>query len=174
MRISDGEKEAAMGIKTAEERSLDYRNAMAQLAGAVNVVTTDGPAGRAGFSATAVCSVSDNPPTLLVCINRSSSAYRMLFENAVVCVNTLSADQQPLSQLFGGKTPMEERFAGGEWSSLETGAPVLKGALASFDCRVRAIHDGSTHDIIICDVVDTAIGEGEEALLYFKRAYRTL
>ncbi len=107
-----------MGIKTAEERSLDYRNAMAQLAGAVNIVTTDGPAGRAGFSATAVCSVSDNPPTLLVCINRSSSAYRMLFENAVVCVNTLSADQQPLSQLFGGKTPMEERFAGGEWSSL--------------------------------------------------------
>ena len=172
--MSEGEKEAAMGIKTAEERSLDYRNAMAQLAGAVNIVTTDGPAGRAGFSATAVCSVSDNPPTLLVCINRSSSAYRMLFENAVVCVNTLSADQQPLSQLFGGKPPMEERFAGGEWSSLETGAPILKGALASFDCRVRAIHDGSTHDIIICDVVDTAVGEGEEALLYFKRAYRTL
>jgi len=79
-----------------------------------------------------------------------------------------------LSQLFGGKTPMEKRFAGGEWSSLETGAPILKGALASFDCRVRAIHDGSTHDIIICDVVDTAVGEGEEALLYFKRAYRTL
>lgn len=168
------EKEAAMEIKTAETRSLDYRNAMSQLAGAVNIVTTDGAAGRAGLAATAVCSVSDNPPTLLVCINRSSSAHRLLFENGVICVNTLGGDQEKLSQLFGGKTPIEERFAAAEWSTLETGAPVLKGALASFDCRVRTIHDGSTHDIIICDVVDTVIGEGEEALIYFKRGYRKL
>lgn len=168
------EKEAAMEIKTAETRSLDYRKAMSQLAGAVNIVTTDGAAGRAGFAATAVCSVSDNPPTLLVCINRNSSAHRFLFENGVICVNTLAGDQETLSQLFGGKTPIEERFAAAEWSALETGAPVLKGALASFDCRVRTIHDGSTHDIIICDVVDTVIGKGEEALIYFKRGYRKL
>lgn len=73
---------------------------MSQLAGIV--MSTDGPAGRAGFRRTAVCmAYPDNPPALLICINRSSSAYRMLFENAVVCVNTLSAGQQPLSQLFG-------------------------------------------------------------------------
>jgi len=168
------EREAEMSIKTAEERSLDYRNAMSQLAGAVNIVTTDGPAGRAGFAATAVCSVSDSPPTVLVCINRNSSAHRYLFENGVICINTLAGDQEALSQLFGGKTPIDERFAGGEWSTLETGAPVLKGALASFDCRVRTIHDGSTHDIIICDVVDTALGDKEDALIYFKRGYRTL
>ncbi len=174
MQTTSLKKDDMMETKTAEERSLDYRNAMAQLAGAVNIVTTDGPAGRAGFAATAVCSVSDNPPTLLVCINRNSSAYRFLSENGVICVNTLAGDQEGLSQLFGGKTPIDTRFAAAEWSTLATGAPVLEGALASFDCRVRAIHDGNTHDILICDVVDTSVGTGEEALIYFKRGYRKL
>lgn len=168
------DKDTEMETKTAEQRSLDYRNAMAQLAGAVNIVTTDGPEGRAGFAATAVCSVSDNPPTLLVCLNRNSSAYRYVAGNGVVCINTLAADQEQLSSLFGGKTPIDQRFAAGEWSTLETGAPLLAGALCSFDCRIRTIHDGGTHDILICDVMDTVIGEGEEALVYFKRAYRHL
>lgn len=76
MRMMSLEKEAEMETKTAEQRSLEYRNAMARLGAAVNIVTTDGVAGRAGFAATAVCSVSDNPPTLLVCLNRNASAYR--------------------------------------------------------------------------------------------------
>ncbi|MBP1878860.1 flavin reductase [Agrobacterium rubi] len=163
-----------METKTAEERSLGYRNAMSQLAGAVNIVTTDGSAGRAGFAATAVCSVSDSPPTLLVCLNRNSSAYKSVVGNGVVCINTLAADQEQLSSLFGGKTPVDERFAAGEWSKLETGAPVLTGALCSFDCRIRTVHDGGTHDILICDVLDTVVNTGEEALIYFKRAYRHL
>lgn len=167
-------KDAEMELKTAEQRSLDYRNAMAQLAGAVNIVTTDGPEGRAGFAATAVCSVSDNPPTLLVCINRNSSAHKYVTENGVLCVNTLAADQQELSALFGGKTPIDVRFAAGEWKRLETGAPALIGALASFDCRIRTVHDGGTHDILICDVLDSVIGDADEALIYFRRGYRSL
>ncbi|WP_320198708.1 flavin reductase [Agrobacterium sp. rho-13.3] len=167
-------KEAAMDTKTAEQRSLDYRNAMSQLAGAVNIVTTDGPAGRAGFAATAVCSVSDSPPTLLVCLNRNSSAHKFVVGNGVVCINTLAADQEQLSGLFGGKTPMDARFEAGEWTTQETGSPLLHGALVSFDCRIRTIHDGGTHDILICEVLDTIIRDGEEALIYFKRAYRHL
>lgn len=163
-----------MESKTAEQRSLDYRNAMSQLAGAVNIVTTDGPEGRAGFAATAVCSVSDNPPTLLVCLNKNSSTYRFVVGNGVISVNTLSADQEPLSNLFGGKTPTDTRFAAGEWKTLETGSPVLAGALCSFDCRICTIHDGGTHDILVCDVLETVVGEGEEALIYFKRGYRQL
>ncbi|NTF33640.1 flavin reductase [Rhizobium skierniewicense] len=166
------EKDTAMETKTAEDLSLGFRNAMSRLAGAVNIVTTDGPAGKAGFAATAVCSVSDSPPTLLVCLNRNSSAYKFVVENGVVCVNTLAADQEQLSSLFGGKTPIEERFAAGEWNKLETGSPVLTGALCSFDCQIRTIHDGGTHDILICDVRDTVVNTGEEALIYFKRAYR--
>lgn len=174
MRMMSLEKEAEVETKTAQERSLDYRNAMARLGAAVNIVTTDGVAGRAGFAATAVCSVSDNPPTLLVCLNRGSSAYNVVKGNSVICVNTLASKHEVLSTLFGGKTPAEERFAAGSWGVLETGAPVLEDALVSFDCRIREAHDGGTHDILICDVVDMKINEGDEALMYFNRRYRVL
>src|ERR1700738_4092818 len=93
----------------------DYRDAMARLGAAVSIVTTDGPAGRAGFTASAVCSVTDDPPTLLVCMNRASSAYLSVTGNNVVCVNVLSAQQEPLSRLFGGKVPAAERFAAAVW-----------------------------------------------------------
>ncbi|HCV73902.1 MAG TPA: pyrimidine utilization flavin reductase protein F [Agrobacterium sp.] len=174
MRMMSLEKEAEMETKTAQERSLDYRKAMARLGAAVNIVTTDGAAGRAGFAATAVCSVSDNPPTLLVCLNRGSSAYNVVKGNGVICVNTLASKHEVLSTLFGGKTPAEERFAAGSWGVLETGSPVLEDALVSFDCRIREAHDGGTHDILICDVVDMKINEGDEALMYFNRRYRVL
>lgn len=174
MQAESLEKDSKMETKTAEERSLDYRNAMARLGAAVNIVTTDGPGGKAGFAATAVCSVSDNPPTLLVCLNKGSSAYKAVIENGVICVNTLESAHQSLSGVFGGKTPMVERFAAGTWYTSSTGAPVLDGALASFDCRIRTISDGGTHDILICDVVDTVASEGEVALMYFNRRYRTL
>ncbi len=174
MRMMSLEKEPGMQTKTAQERSLDYRNAMARLGAAVNIVTTDGTAGRAGFAATAVCSVSDNPPTLLVCLNRGSSAYKVVKANGVICVNTLAAHHEVLSTLFGGRTPAEERFAAGSWGQLATGAPVLEDALVSFDCRIREAHDGGTHDILICDVVDMKINDGDEALMYFNRRYRVL
>jgi flavin reductase len=174
MQAQSLEEDKNMETRTAEERSLDYRNAMARLGAAVNIVTTDGPGGKAGFAATAVCSVSDNPPTLLVCLNKGSSAYKAVIENGVICVNTLESGHQELSGVFGGKTPMAERFAAGSWQTAVTGSPVLEGALASFDCRIRTISDGGTHDILICDVLDTVVNEGEVALMYFNRRYRTL
>jgi flavin reductase len=97
--------------------SQDYRDAMACLGAAVNIVTTDGRASRAGFTASAVCSVTDNPPTLLVCMNRGSSAYASVRENGVVCVNVLSARHERLSRLFGGGISFDERFAAAAWST---------------------------------------------------------
>ncbi len=88
-----------------------FRDAMAHVGAAVNIITTDGPAGRAGFTASAVCSVTDTPPTLLVCLNRSASVWPVFSEHHTLCVNTLAAGQEALSTLFGGKTAMDERFA---------------------------------------------------------------
>ena len=85
-----------------------FRDAMACVGAAVNIITTDGPAGKAGFTASAVCSVTDSPPTLLVCLNRGASVWPIFSENRTLCVNTLSAGQEPLSNLFGGKTPMAQ------------------------------------------------------------------
>ena len=148
-----------------------FRNAMSVLAAAVHVVTTDGPAGRAGFTATAVCSVSDEPPSLLVCLNRNASVYDIFCANGHLCVNTLTSDQQAISNVFGGKTVMAERFATADWSAECTGSPLLNGALINFDCRISNRVAAGGHDILICEVVGIRQRECGDGLIYFQRSY---
>ncbi|MCX8957447.1 NADH-dependent FMN reductase RutF [Erwinia psidii] len=152
----------------------DFRHAMAQLAAAVNIITTDGPAGRAGFTASAVCSVTDTPPTLLVCLNRSASVWETFKTNQQLCVNTLAAGHESLSVLFGGKTPMAERFIAAEWSTLLTGSPVLTGAVASFDCSVSQVMSVGSHDILVCEVRALVSNTTRHGLIYFDRGYHHL
>jgi flavin reductase len=147
---------------------------MARLGAAVNIITTDGPGGRAGFTASAVCSVTDEPPTLLVCLNRSASVYATFKANGVLCVNTLGSGHTAISNLFGGKTSMEERFAAASWSAGLSGAPLLEQASVSFDCRVRQCTEVGTHDVLICEVLAITTGERAESLIYFNRAYHAL
>ena len=162
------------GDEIAEATKQSYREGMARLGAAVNLVTTDGPAGRAGFTASAVCSVTDKPPTLLVCLNRSASVYETFLRNRVLCVNTLASGHEELSKLFGGKTPMDERFAAAEWAKLETGAPALVGAVAAFDCRVTEIFESSTHDVMFCTVAAIEVDASRDGLVYFARRYHGL
>ncbi|MGP4717488.1 NADH-dependent FMN reductase RutF [Psychrobacter sp. T6-6] len=151
-----------------------FREAMSKLAAAVNIITTEGPAGRAGFTASAVCSVTDAPPTLLVCLNRNASVYHTFKENMVLCVNTLGLEHQDLSGVFGGKTAPEERFEQGSWSTLATGSPVLEDAIISFDCKIKLISSVGTHDILICEVLDIKHKPDCESLIYFNRDYHRL
>ncbi|WP_380181535.1 NADH-dependent FMN reductase RutF [Kalamiella sp. sgz302252] len=161
--------EIATGVDKQE-----FRNAMACLGAAVNIVTTDGPAGQAGFTASAVCSVTDSPPTLLVCLNRSASVYDVFSANRQLCVNTLAAGQESLSTLFGGKTPMAARFQAASWSTLTTGSPVLAGAMVSFDCRVKQIASAGTHDVMICEIEALACNDQTHGLIWFDRGYHHL
>lgn len=156
------------------ETQKQFRQAMSHLAAAVNIVTTDGEAGRAGFTASAVCSVTDSPPTLLVCLNRNASVYPIFHKNQVLCVNTLAQHHTHLSNLFGGKTPMPERFAQGEWQSLTTGSPVLTDAVVAFDCKINQIVTIGTHDILFCEVQQLQLNTGAQGLIYFDRAYHHL
>jgi flavin reductase len=149
-----------------------FRDGMASLPGAVNIVTTEGSQGKAGFTATAVCSVSDNPPTLLVCLNRSTSVHNVFKDSSSLVINTLTPDQQDLSNLFGGKADMAERFASAQWETLVTGSPVLKGAAVSFDCKITNLMSVATHDVIFCEVVAIKQQEQAGALLYYQRQYR--
>ena len=152
-----------------------YRDGMARLAAAVNVITTDGPAGRGGFTASAVCSVTDDPPTLLVCLHLSSRQNDFLRGNRVLCVNTLAAGQSQIATLFSTRElAMDQRFAAGDWSTLVTGAPVLEDAQASFDCRIVERLERGTHAIMICQVEQVRIGDHPEPLIYFARGYRRL
>jgi flavin reductase len=152
----------------------DYRDAMARLAAAVTIVTTDGPAGRAGFTATAVCSVTDTPPTLLVCIKHSSSAYAAVTANGVLCVNTLAPGQEALGRRFGNGMPMVERFAEGQWRIGATGSPQMQGAATRFDCRIVRAATAGTHDVLFCEVVEIAVDPDAGAVVYFDRAFHAL
>ncbi|MBA4263609.1 MAG: FMN reductase [Comamonadaceae bacterium] len=152
----------------------DYRDAMARLGAAVSVVTTNGVAGRAGFTASAVCSVTDDPPTLLVCLNHAASVYPAFDANGVLCVNVLGAGQQALSNLFGGKTPMDQRFDAARWLQHRTGSPVLEGAVVSFDCRITGRSRVGTHDVLFCEAVAIAVGPTAHGLVYFNRSYHEL
>jgi flavin reductase len=153
-----------------------YREAMARLGAAVNVIATDGPGGRAGFTASAVCSVTDTPPTLLICANRSNDSYPALKANGVVCVNTLTAGQEELSAVFAGLTShaVEQRFEVGIWSTLVTGAPLLQDAAVAFDCRIDKAVEVGTHDVFFCVVEAVQVGLAHEGLIYYARAYHRI
>lgn len=153
-----------------------FRNAMARLGAAVHVVTTAGPAGRTGFTATAVCSVSDQPPTLLVCLNRRSRATPLLRENGTLCVNTLGADAEGVADVFAGRTGavLEDRFAAGDWLTLATGAPVLRSAVVAFDCRILEVRTVATHNVFFAAVEAVHAGAPGPALVYHERAYKSL
>ena len=149
----------------------DFKNAMSLLTGAVNVVTTVGASGRHGFTASAVCSVTDTPPTLLVCMNKSARSHEHFIENKILTVNVLGAHHQHISNVFSSKMSSEERFEYGKWSTLKTGAPVLADALVSFDCQIDQIQEVGTHAIFICRIVAIQQSQHDQGLVYFNRAY---
>jgi len=163
-------------LKKNDVETKAYRDAMARFAGAVHVVTTDGPAGRRGATVIAACSVSDAPPMVLVCLNRENARNEAFLENGRFALNTLAAAQQPVAAAFSGATGMsaDERFAQGAWTTISTGAPVLEGALATFDCELFDTKDLATHRVLFGKVTGLAVADTLRPLLYFDRGYRQL
>jgi flavin reductase (DIM6/NTAB) family NADH-FMN oxidoreductase RutF len=166
-----------MAVAHGGVSSADFRHALAKLVTPVSIIATDGPAGPAGLTCSAVCAVSDQPPMLLVCVHGKSAANAVIKSNGVLCVNCLQVGQKDLSQAFAGigSVPMRERFAMSDWGVLATGAPHCKGALVALDCKVADMRDMGTHTIFIAQVMATA--ESSEAagpLIYQQRAYGTV
>jgi cob(II)yrinic acid a,c-diamide reductase len=153
-----------------------YRDAMAHFAGHVHVVTTDGPGGKRGATVIAACSVSDTPPTVLVCLNRENAKNEAFIKNGKFALNTLASDQEAVSVGFSGITglPADERFALAEWDVISTGAPTLKGALAVFDCEIIDSKDLATHRVLFGKVTGLRIGDNLRPLIYHNRGYHFL
>lgn len=153
-----------------------FRDAMAQVASAVHVVTTSGAAGRLGMTATAVASVSDTPPTVLVCIERSSRTLAAIEASGIFCVNTLPAHLVETAEIFANRRNLqgEERFATGRWGELVTGAPVLLDALAAFDCRLVAVHDIASHRVLIGEVAGLGGAGRGGGLIYRGRHFEAI
>lgn len=150
-----------------------YRALMRHQAGAVTVIAAGGPGHRAGLTATAVSSLSDSPPTVLVCVHKRAGAHALITEAKSFSVNILASDQQQVAERFAGKHGVrgEQRFEGLAWGRLATGAPVLSGALASLDCILHEQHSFTTHSIFIGRVVDGAFRAEAAPLLYFRGDY---
>lgn len=152
-----------------------FREGMSRVAGAVHVITTAGPAGRAGFTATAVASVSDDPPTLLVCLHATSRVWPVLEANGRFAVDTLCATDARLADVFAGRTGAfgEARFKQGDWQSVD-GLPLLPSSLVHFGCRLVEARQIATHRVLIGAVEQVALGAARPGLVYRGRTYHTL
>jgi flavin reductase len=150
----------------------EFRNAMARVCSPVNVITTNGPAGRGGFTATAMCSVTDEPPSLLVCMNSSSAQTGLFLENRRFCVNVLAGDHKDLAGCFAGReADMASRYAAAEWVDLASGNLALADAIVSFDCHLKEARLIGTHNILIGEVTEIRARRDGNALLYFDRSF---
>jgi flavin reductase (NADH)/flavin reductase len=154
-----------------------FRAAMRQVAGAVTVVTTRALDGEPrGVTATAVCSLTVDPPSVIACINRDTWVGQIAPESGNFCVNVLAKAQQPVAETFAGRSALSgaERFQIGDWQESETGAPVLDGAIASFDCDLEQAVDFATHVILIGRVRKTLSDNPDaEPLVYVGGAFTT-
>jgi flavin reductase len=151
-----------------------FREGMSRLGAAVTVLTTDGPAGRHGMTASAVCSVTDSPPTLLVCVNTRNHSHDLFVQNGTLCVNVLGGQHRDLSGRFAS-AGARERFDETGWTTHATGAPVLADAVAAFDCRIKARETVGTHSVFFCEVQEIVLAEGEASgLIWFNRNFHDL
>jgi len=150
----------------------DFVNAMGSAVTGVNVITTDGRAGRFGITVSAVSSVSADPPMVLACIHRRSPARNAVRVNAAFCVNVLSTRQRHVADTFAGRSTHGQPydFDSTPWDESRTGVPRLADAISTFDCVVEHAYDAGSHTIFIGRVV--AVGEGSGSpLLYTGRTY---
>lgn len=151
----------------------EFREAMSRVGASVHVITTADSSGRHGLTASAVCSVTDAPPTLLFCINRQVSSHAAFVRGGPACVNTLAADQQEISAVFANRDKVGERFAHGRWDTGASGAPMLEGAAACFDGRITDIVDVGTHSVIFVALLAVRSRQ-TAALMYLGRSYHRL
>jgi flavin reductase (NADH)/flavin reductase len=150
-----------------------FKAGMRFLAGGVCIITSLSPDGRrAGLTATAVCSVSAEPPVLLVCVHRDTRSHDVIRDAGVFAVNVLDVLDQRLAHRFSSTAAADARFYGADWTQLLTGAPVLESALASFDCRILQAVDVGTHRIVLGAVQAVRLGPaGGRPLLYANGSY---
>lgn len=158
--------------------SARFCQGMRNLAGACVVITSSDAGQRAGLTATALCSISADPPRLLVCVNRTVFAHRLISNSGVLCINALQAGQEQIARRFAGMVEGvagEERFAVGAWTVGAHGVPLLAEALVAFECRVVETIAASSHDLFIAEVIGvTGTLSQDDPLIYFDGRFSAL
>jgi flavin reductase (DIM6/NTAB) family NADH-FMN oxidoreductase RutF len=150
-----------------------FRGAMRHLTGGVSVITVGRGREITGMTVTSVSSLSVDPATLIVSINRESSSWPVLKRQGFFAVNILAADQLEIAERFTGKGGLTgaDRFAGAQWTTRVSGVPLLAGALAAIDCEVEDIVERHSHAIVIGRVLDIQNSGHTAALAYWQGRY---
>ncbi len=146
-----------------------FRDAMRHVAATVYAVTTMHEGQRYGILATAVNSLSFDPPSLLVCINRNASVHDPLFAAQTFAVNVLGLGNRDVAEHFM-LPDAESRFSVGEWEE-QAGVPVLANAQSSFVCRMANCHEFGTHSVFIGELLAAKHRQDATPLTYFDRHY---
>lgn len=153
--------------------SADFRGAMRHLTGGVSVITAGRSRDITGMTVTSVTSLSVDPPTLIVSINRDASSFPLIRRHGAFGVNILAADQLDVAERFAGRGGLKgaDRFAGAQWVTAVSGVPLLVGALSAVDCEVEEIVERHSHGIIIGRVRDIKNSVRTAALAYWHGQY---
>jgi len=151
-----------------------FRSALRALSSGVAIVACGEGDRRFGATATSFASLSLTPPTLFICLTRSSSTLAGMREAGSFSVNLLAARHEPLAQRFSGRSGVHgaRRFEGARWTALATGAPILADALAAFDCLIEEVIERHSHAIVLGAVVSLKEGADDSALIHWRTSYR--
>jgi flavin reductase len=168
-----GQKQAEATAAMSPVPSSLFKSGMRRLASGVVVIATAHDNQRFGLAATAVTSISAEPPTLMVCVNRSSSAHDPIVHARCFTVNLLREEDRDVADLFGSSESRDKRFDGRDWITLKTGAPALAKSLASFDCTTVQYFSYFSHTLFFGHVVDLKMFADEiKPLLYWNGSYQ--
>jgi flavin reductase len=142
-----------------------YRDAMRRVPAAVTIVTTQFEHEANGLTATAVCSVTADPPQVLVCVNRGATAQSLIAKSRRFVVNFLSEEHEDRARRFSqAKLAGQERFAGISWVMMATGSPAMADAIVALDCTVNTDLICGTHIVYLASVVDVRVGNASPLL----------
>jgi flavin reductase (DIM6/NTAB) family NADH-FMN oxidoreductase RutF len=157
----------------SDDLAASFRLAMRQLASGVCLVTHGAGAARTGLTATSVSSLSLDPPTLIVCVNKSASLFSQLRRGDAFGVSVLGAQHAEFADRFAGRAGLKgaERFAEGDWLETPAGVNLLADALAGLECEAEEVIERHTHAILIGRVTSAAPHPSEGALLYWRGGY---
>lgn len=149
-----------------------FRQVMGHFASGVTVVTACDNGVCSGITVSAFCSLSLEPPLVLICIDRTTSSHEVITGAGTFAVNILPENGEGLSRHFAGRIP--DKFADVAFHTGQTGAPLLDGALATIECRLVERYPGGDHSIFIGEVLAAHVREGERPLVYYRSGYRRL
>lgn len=152
------------------------RDLMARFATGVSVVAARHGPLLAGMTANAIASISIDPPLMMASVARKAETHSAIIGSHAFAISILAWEQQTLAECFARPTTAGKLigFCGASWEEAETGSPVLEGALAFFDCRLTARHDGGDHTIFVGEIVAAGFREDADPLLWYASGYRGL